>query len=195
VIGMNSNKELVNYPCRDAIKLLRSGVSRMTQGREGENMAYDARSVANEVLRIAQGAGRTLTNMQLQKLVYIAHGYALAILHLPLIKQNVEAWRYGPVVADLYHALREYGAGKVTKPINILPNEELSETSLALLSEVVRAYGRFTGPQLSTMTHREGTPWKEVYDPNGWGNSIISDHLIEQHYLKLLHERAGINPA
>ena len=157
-------------------------------------MAYDSRSVANSVLQIAQGAGRTLTNMQLQKLVYIAHGYALAILHKPLIKQNVEAWRYGPVIADLYHALREYGAGKVTKPINMLSNEELSETHLALLSEVVSAYGGFSGPQLSTMTHRHGTPWKEIYDPAGWGNSIIPDPLIEQHYIKLLNERAGINP-
>ncbi|SRR6266536_701619 len=158
-------------------------------------MAYDARSVANEVLKLAQADGRTLTNMQLQKLVYIAHGYALAILHKPLIKQSVEAWRYGPVVADLYHALREYGSGKVTKPINILPAETLSETHCALLSEVVKAYGRFTGPQLSTMTHREGTPWRDVYDPNGWGNTVISDDLIERHYMNLLNERAGINPA
>ena len=157
-------------------------------------MAYDARSVANGVLRIAQSAGRTLTNMQLQKLVYIAHGYALAILHKPLIKQNVEAWRYGPVVADLYHALREYGAGKVTKPINILPEEELSETHIALIWEVVSAYGGFSGPQLSTMTHRQGTPWKEIYDPAGWGNSIIPDQSIEQHYIQLLNERARIHP-
>ncbi|HYR74723.1 MAG TPA: type II toxin-antitoxin system antitoxin SocA domain-containing protein [Pyrinomonadaceae bacterium] len=157
-------------------------------------MAYDARSVANGLLKIAQDAGRTLTNMQLQKLVYIAHGYALAILHKPLIKQSVEAWRYGPVVADLYHALRAYGAGKVTASINILPEEKLSETHLALLAEVVSAYGGFSGPQLSTMTHRQGTPWKEIYDPAGWGNSIIPDPLIEQHYINLLNERAGIIP-
>jgi uncharacterized phage-associated protein len=97
-------------------------------------------------------------------------------------------------VADLYHALRIYGAGKVTTSINIFPEEELSETHLALVAEVVSAYGGFSGPQLSTMTHRQGTPWKEIYDPAGWGNSIIPDPLIEQHYLNLLNERAGITP-
>src|SRR5947209_4090298 len=125
----------------------------MTQEKEGRKMAYDARSVANEFLKIAQHGGRVLTNMQLQKLVYIAHGYALAILHKPLIKQSVEAWRYGPVVPDLYHALRQYGAGFVTGPIALISREQLSETDCTLVATVEAAYGRFTGPQLSTMTH------------------------------------------
>ena len=155
-------------------------------------MAYDARSVANEFLK----NGHVLTNMQLQKLVYIAHGYSLAILHQPLIKQRVEAWRYGPVIPALYHALREYGSGVVTKPINILPPEQLSETDQTLVAVVLAAYGRFSGPQLSTMTHREGTPWREVYQPNAsFNNEDIPDPLIEKHYVALLNERAGINPA
>jgi len=164
--------------------------------REGKNMAYDARTVANELLKIAKEDGHTLTNMQLQKLVYIAHGYSLAILHKPLIKQSVEAWRYGPVVPDLYHALRQYGAGVVDKPINMLSSEQLSETDKALLRAVESAYDRFTGSQLSTMTHREGTPWREVYQPNAnFNNNVIPDPLIKEHYIGLLNERAGINPA
>lgn len=156
---------------------------------------YDARSVANEFLRIAKASGRTLTNMQLQKLVYIAHGYALAVLQKPLIKQNVYAWRFGPVVPDLYQALRQYGAGVVTEPINTLPKQvELSEASRALLNTVVNGYGRYSGPQLSAMTHKEGTPWRQVYDPESWSGAIIPDHLIQEYYLNLLNERAGINP-
>lgn len=58
-------------------------------------MAYDARSVANELLRLAKTRGITLTNMQVQKLVYIGHGYSLAILHRQLFRQPVEAWRWG----------------------------------------------------------------------------------------------------
>jgi uncharacterized phage-associated protein len=158
-------------------------------------MAYDARSVANEFLKLARESNRTLTNMQLQKLVYIAHGYSLAILQKPLIKQNAQAWRFGPVIPDLYHALRPFGSGVVTEPINLIPNEQLSETDRALVANVLNAYGRFSGTQLSTMTHKEGTPWREVYQPNAFfHNDVIPDLLIKQHYLKLLNERAGINP-
>lgn len=157
---------------------------------------YDARTVANEFLRIAWASGRELTNMQLQKLVYIAHGYSLALLEKPLIKQSVQAWRYGPVIPVLYTSLRQYGAGTVTEMINLFSQEQVSQTDRALLMVVEEAYGRFSGPQLSTMTHREGTPWHEVFDPNAYfTNDPIDDELIKNHYLTLLNERAGIHPA
>ena len=154
-------------------------------------MAYDARSVANEMLRIANNRGIALTNMQVQKLVYIAHGYSLAILHRQLFRQPVEAWRWGPVIEDLYRSLRRYGAGIVTDTIPILGRDSVTETDRKLLEKVLDAYGRFSGPQLSTMTHKEGTPWHEVYRPNLSG-LIIPDPTIERHYAELLNARAGI---
>lgn len=160
-------------------------------GSEGLGMAYDVRSVANELLRIAKHRGIALTNMQVQKLVYIAHGYSLAILHRGLFRQPVEAWRWGPVIQDLYHSLRRYGSGIVTDTIPILNMDSLTETDRKLIEKVLDAYGRFSGPQLSTMTHKEGTPWYEVYRPNISGLTI-SNPAIERHYTGLLNARAGI---
>jgi uncharacterized phage-associated protein len=158
-------------------------------------VAYDARTVANEFLRVARGSGRSLTNMQLQKLVYIAHGYTLAILHDPLIRQTVEAWRYGPVIKDLYKTLQKYGAGLVTEFIP-QPSEALSETHRAIVATVEEAYSRFSGPQLSTLTHKAGTPWADNYDPNsGWNSQTIPDPDIENYYIALLNERRAIAPA
>jgi Uncharacterized phage-associated protein len=158
------------------------------------DIGYDARVVANEFLRIASQSGRRLTNMQLQKLVYIAHGYTLAILSKPLVWQSVEAWRHGPVIKDLYYSLREYGAGIVTQPIPILSSDSLSETHRKILATVEDAYGRFTGPQLSTMTHKPGTPWAKVYSPNR-DSEIIPDPVIAEYYAQLLNEREGIRAA
>ena len=160
------------------------------------DIGHDARAVANEFLRIAAQSGRRLTNMQLQKLVYIAHGYTLAILHKPLVWQSVEAWRYGPVIKDLYHSLREYGAGIVTQSIPVLTYRSLPETHRDIIATVHDAYGRFTGPQLSTMTHKTDTPWAKVYSPNSsWDSAIIPDDLIEEYYTQLLNEREGIRAA
>lgn len=159
-----------------------------------DDIGYDARVVANEFLRIAAQSGRRLTNMQLQKLVYIAHGYTLAILHKPLVWQSVEAWRYGPVIKDLYHSLREYGAGIVTQPIPIRSSSSLTETHRIIIATVEDAYSRFTGPQLSTMTHKPDTPWAKVYDPH-ITSQIIPDPLIEEYYVQLLNEREGIRAA
>lgn len=158
------------------------------------DIGYDARIVANEFLRIAAQSGRRLTNMQLQKLVYIAHGYTLAILHKPLVWQSVEAWRYGPVIKDLYQSLREYGAGIVTQPIPIMSSSSLTETHRIIISTVEDAYSRFTGPQLSTMTHKPDTPWARVYSPSR-DSVIIPDPMIEEYYIQLLNEREGIRAA
>jgi uncharacterized phage-associated protein len=158
---------------------------------------YDARTIANELIKLASEAGQPLTNMQIQKLVYIAHGYALAIFGgEPLVKQSVEAWRYGPVIPVLYHSLREYGAGFVKNPIAMVPNESLDETDRALVAKVFSAYRGFTGPQLSTMTHKHGTPWSTIYDPRPeFQSKVIPNELIKEYYSKLLDERAGIKAA
>lgn len=158
-------------------------------------MAYDARTVANEFLKSAWRDGRTLTNMQLQKLVYIAHGYTLAMTHEPLVHQNIEAWRYGPVIRDLYKALQKYGAGEVTEYISQPSRETLSSTHRAIVDVVEESYSGFTGPQLSTMTHKAGTPWANNYDPHSfWNSEPIPDGEIEAYYVELLNERQAIRP-
>ena len=123
--------------------------------------------------------------------MYGGHYRAIApslgtLLHEWLVKN-----RKGVSVSDIYQLLKLHGV--VTKPIPLIASEQLSETDQALLVAVASAYGRFTGPQLSTMTHREGTPWKEAYEPNAF--DVIPNTLIEKHYTTLLNERAGINPA
>lgn len=158
-------------------------------------MAYDARIVANEFLRHAWEHGRDLTHLQLQKLVYIAHGYCLALTDDPLLDEPVQAWRYGPVIRSLYESLRGYGSRKVTSFIDI-PSVEISPTHRALIDVVADAYASFSGPQLSTMTHRKDTPWAQVFnrDASFWSDEI-PDRIIKQHYRELLNERAGIIPA
>ncbi len=157
---------------------------------------YDARTVANEFIRLASQSGKPLTNMQIQKLVYIAHGYCLAIFNHPLINEQVQAWRYGPVIPELYYALRQYGAGFVPQPLPVESMEGLSPQDQTLIETVFNAYRRFNGAQLSTMTHQPDSPWKQVYDPRAdFHSEVINNNLIKNYYAKLLHERAAIKPA
>ncbi len=71
-------------------------------------------AIANEFVKRARAEGRALTNMQLQKLPYIAHGWALALTSDELLSELPQAFPYGPVYRRLYDALKRYGAGKVT---------------------------------------------------------------------------------
>src|SRR5215510_7158653 len=71
---------------------------------------YDSKAAANWFLDL----GQPLTPMKLQKLVYFAHGWSLALTGVPLIKDAVEAWRYGPVIPALYHEFKHNGARPIT---------------------------------------------------------------------------------
>jgi uncharacterized phage-associated protein len=149
---------------------------------------YSAISVANAFLDLARREEKSLTNMQLQKLVYIAHGYCLAQLNQPLFHNNVHAFQWGPVIPNLYKLLNQYGAGEVK---DFIPNDEppipLNSPEMEIIKEVWDYYGDFSAFQLSNFTHRAGTPWSETWRINQFG--VISDDLIAKHYRKHLHER------
>jgi uncharacterized phage-associated protein len=70
-------------------------------------------AIANEFLGRAFEEGRGLTQMQLQKLVYLAHGWNLAVNGEQLVEDEFEAWSYGPVLRRLYDATRIYSNNKI----------------------------------------------------------------------------------
>lgn len=137
-------------------------------------------AIANKFIELAKKEGKLLTNMQLQKLVIIAHGYTLALRGHPLYHEKTYAWQWGPVVKELYQSLQKYGRDFVTEPIST--NDKLSDDGEEM--EIVRAiwkfYGHFTGSQLSALTHRPDTPWSITWELEPFG--VISDSLILEHY-------------
>ena len=141
---------------------------------------HDARSVANELIKRAKDEQRSVTPLQIAKLTYFCHAWMLGLYHEPLLKQPVEAWRYGPVVPEVYRSLRRYGGEPITRLIEI-ESEDYDSRETDLIDQVWEKYGGFTGTQLSSMTHGGGTPWDEVW--NRWGqSSVIPDPIIEKYY-------------
>jgi uncharacterized phage-associated protein len=149
----------------------------------------DAFTVADELLKIAKRRGRSLSPMQLLKLVYIAHGWSLAILGRDLFSDRIEAWKYGPVIPDLYRATKRFGSGSI--PLELIKEGEsnhLPADIQAFLQDVFDKYGALSGIQLSNLTHRAGSPWSQVYE-TGIYNGEISDDLIREHYMSKLNEQ------
>lgn len=146
---------------------------------------YDSAKVANRLLAIAEADNNnTLTSMQLLKLVYIAHGWHMALYHRPLIRDEIQAWQYGPVIPRLYNRLRRFKASAVTGPLNEADNEPLDPQAESVIDQVYNLYGKLPGPALSRMTHATGTPWQLTYKPGSFG-IVIPNDLIEDHYVRL----------
>jgi uncharacterized phage-associated protein len=148
-----------------------------------EGHMHDSRRVANRFLELARDNGVALTPMQILKLVYIAHGWMLGLYGRPLIRDEVQAWRYGPVIPRLYNAVRQYRAGPVTRQLTA-PAEELDEFEDDIIGQVYRLYGKKSGVTLSRLTHAPDTPWALSYEPGEFGTPIPQD-LIQEHYQQL----------
>lgn len=133
--------------------------------------------------------------MQLIKLVYIAHGWHLGLTSKPLVNENVQAWQYGPVLESLYRAYRCFGSGVIPAGLQAFPVALENESALApFLDSVWKAYSKYSGGQLSTLTHVPGTPWDITWNKNGGcqrRGAVIENDLIREHYQQKANARAA----
>ena len=143
-------------------------------------MNHSSLVVARYFLDKAASSDRGLSPLKLIKLTYIAHGWMLGLYGKPLIKDDIESWRYGPMIPTLYHKIKKYG-NKYAPQNSLSPiKDEFDEYERGVIDEVYDKYGNFTAIQLSEMTHTSDTPWDIAR--NKLSDDIISNDLIENHY-------------
>lgn len=140
-------------------------------------------AIGREFVELAEKNGGTLTPLQLIKLVFLAHGWMLAIHDRILIDEPVEAWRYGPVIPSLYQEIKHFKDGPVSKKALERNFKPLDEKELDIISQTYDIYGKFSGTQLSTLTHEPGSPWEIAIKKRV---NVIDDDHIRQYYKKEL---------
>ena len=106
-----------------------------------------------------------------------------------LIRQDIVAWRYGPVVVDVYRSLLQWGRRSIKDLIADIRSEPYSSEEMSIIDQVYQNYGHMSGLRLSAMTHEIGTPWDSTYHEFGQ-NAVISKSLIKQHFLER-YDRGG----
>jgi len=163
-------------------------------------MGYSAKAPANYFIR-KHGTSK-ISPLKLQKLVYISHGWHLAIFDEELVDDEyVEAWRYGPVFPSLYYEFKRFGADPIPvdqKATEFSPDfesvvpviRESDNRTPALLERVWDVYGTYTPSELSALTHAQGTPWHTIWNKNpGMRNMHIPNELIKDYYKGLAKQR------
>ena len=103
-------------------------------------MKVTASKVANVFLKLAQEKNEELTNLKLQKLVYYAQAWYLAIYEKPLFDDEIEAWIHGPAVPSIYKMYKKFG----WKPITTLPQKVILPKNVKEhIAEVMDIFGKF----------------------------------------------------
>lgn len=117
--------------------------------------------VAAYFLEQAEKDGDTdISNLKLQKLVFYAQAFHLALFGKPFFEEDFEAWTHGPVCPALYHQYKKFGSG-VIHAADSANKVIFSSEQLPLLEEINQLFGQFSAWKLRNMTHEEA-PWKDM---------------------------------
>lgn len=69
--------------------------------------------VANYIIEYSNKKGYSINNLRLQKLLYFINARSLVETGNPIFKESMQKWKYGPVVPEVYHEYKQYGAFEI----------------------------------------------------------------------------------
>lgn len=158
--------------------------------QDQELSAYD---VAKFILSLT-----SVSHLKLQKLLYYAYADYLLLTRKKLFADEILAFKYGPVVQDVFDNFRSYGSSKidyVEDDIECLKFKDLSvpmalmkiisaENGQQIVQSILKTlqkYNKFTAGQLVDLTHSKNGPWKTVYR-TGQNRVIYDDVILKYHH-------------
>lgn len=160
--------------------------------RSGGEPVNEARSIdgARWLIAAAAESKKVLTNFQVQKLLYYAHGEYLKRHSEPLFREGFQAWEHGPVCPPAYRAFSSFGAGPV---MNVQYDRDriaarLNDDVVSVLRQIWSDYGDWSVTELWDDTHQKGSPWEQVYE-EGITHAQIDDSDIRRYFLDLQSPR------
>jgi uncharacterized phage-associated protein len=142
--------------------------------------------IAEYFIKLANETGSFISNLKLQKLVYYAQAWHLALNGEPLFPEDFEAWVHGPVIPQLYQKYQKFG----WHPIEQEVNPDLPITVQEFLDEVAQEYLACDAYELEQMIHIE-TPWRFArgdLPPDTPSTSVIRQEWIKEYFAKRAEE-------
>lgn len=140
-----------------------------------------ANAISDFIIAECRERGENLTNLKLQKLLFYADAWHLALHDTTLFPENFKAWVHGPVLTSQYHRFKDLK----WRPID----EEIAKPNLGSklekhLEEIIDVFGCETAIALELMTHREA-PWLEArggMPPTEPSTATISKETMKNFY-------------
>lgn len=131
-------------------------------------------------------SGWTLSNLEMQKIAYIAEMLHLGRRNSPLIYEDWQAWDYGPVQPELYHKAKVYGTSPVRDIFHAPPLSPESSGYKAIVDAYDLMKNMNPG-RMVAVTHRPGGAWANSYRAGRKGVTIPKSE-IEREYGTLINE-------
>ena len=136
-----------------------------------ERTAMKALDIAN--MFVQRHGEAQITNLKLNKLVYLAQEESLRCDGIALFEDDIEAWQYGPVVRSVYNEFKKFGRAPIAKPSRAVQGNAHAER---IVDATAAKYSKLTAFDLVNVTHAKGGAWERAYSP-GCDNVITLDTI------------------
>ena len=121
-----------------------------------------ANAVADFLIgKVAADHGRSISNLQLQILLYYCQGWHLSAFDAPLFDDDIEAWVGGPVVNDVWDRFQDDSLAIEPSTVKGVKLPKLPQNAQALIEMVWDAYVTVPAWTLRDLARSE-QPWKEA---------------------------------
>lgn len=140
-------------------------------------MATSALSAARTICELR---GWTVSNLELQKILYLAHLFHLGRAGQPLVTERFEAWDYGPVIPALYHHVKGFGNSPVRNVFHWIPPVPPGP-EYETLRECADATKNTSPSRLVAITHWDQGAWARCYRPGVTGIVIPNDLILAEY--------------
>ncbi len=143
-----------------------------------------SRQLADYLIAESRERGELLTPLKLQKLIFYADAWHMALYDDEITPEKFQAWVHGPVALSHYHRFKELRWHPIMEEVE-RPN--LGDELRSHLDEIIDVFGSETATALEIMTHSE-EPWLAARgdipedDPC---NNYISKALTKRYYRSL----------
>ena len=141
-------------------------------------MDNDSVDIAKALRWSGKVHGYQLNMTQLNKLLYIAYGVRLVSYRERLVKEHPAAWPYGPVFPRVRQHI------KLSDFVTADEYDSLGEDVQELLDNVVSTFGKYNAGQLSTWSHKDGSPWAKALIRSGgkWNVKLDDEDIYDFFY-------------
>jgi uncharacterized phage-associated protein len=149
--------------------------------------------IADFFIALSNSTQNLITNMQLQKLVYYAQAWHLAVEDAPMFDAEFQAWVHGPVIPALYARYKAFTWHPIERPDLTESDVErikglLPAESRDVLGEVAEEYFGLSAYELERLVHQE-EPWRRAragLAPDESSQAVIKNEWMRDFYRRFL---------
>jgi uncharacterized phage-associated protein len=137
---------------------------------------------------LGEMSGWSLSNLQLQKLLYIAQMFHLGETGEPIFCDDFEAWKLGPVVPSVYQSAKIFGSKPVT---SFFTKGRLPDGSgRKMLERVLKELPNKSPWKLVSITHWDGGAWAKHYHEGANGSVIPQGDILAEYRARVSKRHA-----